>query len=324
MQWTELKARILASGGAKLEGAPADEFIAKSTAGPGAGGIGAVFFREGNHRVKLAVNPNAGSTLVHLGSGKARLIFEGQEYSGELDLVGHHCPRQAFITVSSGCIFHCRYCPVPSQRERRRKPVDEIVAMVEPVLDRVDAISLTSGVLDTIEEEEHYVLEVVAALRRFDLPIGVTIYPLPETPSRLYALGVAEVKFNVEAATPVLFGEMCPGLDRQAILGALDHSILLFGKNHVFSNVLIGLGETDEEMKTCIRDLTGMGVIPELRPLNPAAGLKDYPRPSAERLLRLHTFLSQELDAAGLDPRQAQTMCTACQGCDLIHLRDDA
>lgn len=144
MSWTELKARVLASGGAKLEGAPADGFIAKSTAGPGAGGSGAVFFRDGNHRVKLTLNPKAESTLVHLGSGKAKFLFEGQEYSGELDSVGHHCPRQAFITVSSGCIFHCRYCPVPSQKERRRKTVDEIVSMVRSALGRVDAISLTS------------------------------------------------------------------------------------------------------------------------------------------------------------------------------------
>jgi len=319
----ELKARILSSGGARLAGAPAGTYLAKSTAGPGAGGTGAVFFRQGNHRVKLAVNPDAAGTLVHLGNGKAKLLFEGEEYSGELDPVGYHCPRQAFITVSSGCIFRCRYCPVPAQAGQRRKPVEEIVAMVESVRERIDAISLTSGVLESPEEEEQYVLRVVAALRRFDLPIGVTIYPLQETPVRLHALGVSEVKFNVEAATPRLFSGMCPGLDRQAIFSALDRSVLLFGKNHVFSNVIVGLGETDEEMKTCIQDLVARGVIPELRPLNPASDLKNYPRPSPERLVRLHAILSQELDAAGLDPREAQTMCAACQGCDLVHLRDD-
>lgn len=322
MQWQVLKSRILTSNGVKLDGVPS-RFIAKSTAGPGAGGSGAVFFRQGTHRIRLAVNPNSTNTLSFCPDGKARLSFEGQDYSGILDEIGFHCPRQAFITVSSGCIFQCRYCPVPSQKDQRRKTIKEIVGMVESVRNNIDAISLTSGVLESLEKEEAYVLKVIRALQRFDLPIGVTIYPLPETPEHLHALGVSEVKFNIETATSELFGEMCPGLNREEVLASLDRSVALFGKNHVFSNVLIGLGETDEEMKACIRDLTRRGVIPELRPLNPAAGVKDYDRPSADRILRLHQYLSKELDSEGLDPRKALTMCSACQGCDLVHGRDD-
>jgi biotin synthase-related radical SAM superfamily protein len=322
MRWTELKARILAAGSAKLEGEPADEYIAKSTAGPGAGGRGAVFFRTGDHRVKLSLNPQAGIAIVHDGGGNARLLFEGREYPGQLDVPGYHCPRQAFITVSSGCIFRCRYCQVPYLKEQRRKTVDEIIAMVEAAKGRIDVIAVTSGVLQSIAEEERYVLEVVSALRRFGLPIGVTIYPLAETPARLHTLGVAEVKFNIEAATSALFSEMCPGLDRQVILDALDRSVPLFGRGHVFSNVIIGLGETDAEMEACIRALTARGVIPVLRPLNPVAGLKQYARPSAERLIRLHALLTKALNGAGLDTRQALTMCTACRGCDLVPGRD--
>ena len=55
-------------------------------------------------------------------------------------------------------------------------------------------------------------------------------------------------------------------------------------KNRVFSNVIIGLGETDAELEACIRKLTSHGVIPVLRPLNPVAGLTGFARPTAERL----------------------------------------
>jgi biotin synthase-related radical SAM superfamily protein len=204
----------------------------------------------------------------------------------------------------------------------QRKTVPEIVRMVESVQDRITAISLTSGVLGTIEEEEAYVLEVVHALKRFNLPIGVSIYPGEQTPDRLHGLGVAEVKFNIEAATPKLFAEMCPDLDYDMIWGVLERSVALFGTDRVFSNVIVGLGETDAELALCIRKLTERGIIPVLRPLNPAADLSNRERPSAARLLAASALLESALAAAGLDTTVAQTMCTSCTGCDLVPGRD--
>ena len=153
--------------------------------------------------------------------------------------------------------------------------------------------------------------------------MGVSIYPTEKTPDLLKERGVAEVKFNLEAATPELFAEMCPGLDYDLLWQVLDRSVQIFGKNRVFSNVIIGLGETDAEMETCIRKLTAHGVIPVLRPLNPVAGLTGTPRPAAERLDHLFAVHGQALAAAGLDARLARTMCTSCAGCDLVPGRDE-
>jgi len=195
--------------------------------------------------------------------------------------------------------------------------------MVKSVRNRIHAISITSGVLINIEEEETYVLEVIKSLSAFNLPIGVSIYPTTMTPDRLKELGVAEVKFNLEAATPEIFSWLCPCLDYMMLLHVLERSVQLFGKNRVFSNVIVGLGETDEELETCIRKLTTRGVIPVLRPLNPVGGLAGTPRPSAERLKKIFAIHQQALSEGGLDPRQAMTMCTKCQGCDLVPGRDE-
>jgi biotin synthase-related radical SAM superfamily protein len=321
MQWTDLKARLLAVGQVQLTGEPAERYIARSAAGPGAGGSGAVFFAMGSHRVKLAVSPVSSVEIAHRGDGTADLFFEGERLSGHLLEPGFHCPDQAFITVTGSCIFSCRYCSVP-RIGGKRKTIGEILGMVESVRDHIHAISITSGVLTTIEEEETYVLEVVKNLSSFNLPVGVSIYPTPETPDRLKELGVAEVKFNLEAATPELFSAMCPGLDYGMLWRALDRSVKLFGKNRVFSNVIVGLGETDAELETCIKKLTSFGVIPVLRPLNPVAGLSGTPRPTAERLKRIFAMHEKALAAAGLDPRLAVTMCTNCAGCDLVPGRD--
>ena len=103
---------------------------------------------------------------------------------------------------------------------------------------------------------------------------------------------------------------------------ALASSVPLFGQGHVFSNVIVGLGETDDEVDACIDRLVGLGVVPVLRPLNPVAGCQDCIRPDADRLARAARHLRSALDRAGLDPSAALSMCGACTGCDLAAWRD--
>ncbi|MEI8331374.1 MAG: radical SAM protein [Methanomicrobiales archaeon] len=321
MQWTDLKARLLSVGSARITGKLAESYIARSAAGPGAGVCGAVFFAVGKKRVKLALNSGSAVEIAHHGMGVADLHFEGAVIHGRLLEPGCHCPDQAFITVTGSCIFHCRYCPVPLLGGKR-KTIEEIKSLVEAARHRISAISITSGVMETIEEEESYVLEVIEHLCEYGLPIGVSIYPTGKTPDRLLALGVTEVKFNIEAATPAIFAKQCPGLDYEQLWRVLDRSVELFGKGRVFSNVIIGLGETDGEMQACIRRLSSHGIIPVLRPLNPVAELKGNPRPTAERLKTIFSIHERELKNAGLNPKEAFTMCTRCAGCDLVPGRD--
>ena len=321
MGWTGLKAAMLAGGGCRIEGELPPGAVARSTAGPGAGGAGAVFFASGVRRIRIPLGTDGPAVMVVRADGSATLSCDGETVEGRVEPVGLHCPRQAFVTVSESCVFECVYCPVP-QCKGVRKTIEEIVDLVGAVAGSVDAISLTSGVAVSVEEEEEYVCRVVEALRRFDLPIGVSIFPTPATPERLHALGVAEVKFNLETATPELFAAYCPGLPYETIWAALAAAVPLFGRGHVFSNVLVGLGETDGELDSCIDRLVGLGVIPVLRPLNPVAGCRELARPTPERLLRVARHLSAALARAGLDPSGALSMCGACTGCDLAAWRD--
>ena len=210
--WESLKAQLLEVGTAQLTGADASEYESKSTAGPGAGGRGSVFFSYEGHRVRLNVADDSPITLRHIGGGL-----------GKLEKPGSHCPGQAYITISGSCIYHCKYCPVPANAAPT-KSVDEIVSLVRNA-DDIHAISLTSGVVGSTEEEENRALAVLKELNKFDLPIGVSIYPTTGTASRLREAGATEVKFNLETATPELFAEMCPGMDRDIINTELDEAV---------------------------------------------------------------------------------------------------
>lgn len=319
--WTELKARLLHAGSAYLTGVSADEYIARSRAGPGAGKAGSVFFSMDGRRVRLTLSEAGCVEIEHVGNGQVLLRFEGEEYSGFLEKPGLHCPRQAYLTITGSCIFECRYCNVWKSPGPRRS-IDEIEAMVASVFPDIDAISLTSGVLTDIHEEERYTLDVVRKLQTFHLPIGVSIYPDPETPYRLKEAGVSEVKFNLETATDHLFSVMCPGLVRDDAIAALRAAVSLFGRNHVFSNIILGLGETDDEMTACIEHLCQDGILPVIRPLTPGGDLTGFHAPPPDRIIRIARIHEEMLRKYGLDPTAALTMCPACTGCDLIPGRD--
>ena len=111
MQWEELKARLLEAGSARLSGEPADDFIAKSTAGPGAGGKGSVFFAMGGHRVKLALNPASPVEIIHRGDGIADLYFGGRLISGRLLRPGFTARTRHLSRLLGGVSFPAAIVP---------------------------------------------------------------------------------------------------------------------------------------------------------------------------------------------------------------------
>lgn len=318
--WEPLKAQLLEIGTVQLTGADASEYESKSTAGPGAGGRGSVFFSYEGHRVRLSVVDESPIAIRHIGGGTVMLTYSCIEVLGKLEKPGSHCPGQAYITISGSCIYHCKYCPVPANAAPT-KSVEEIVSLVRSAGD-IQAVSLTSGVVCSLEEEEAKTAEVLNVLHQFGVPIGVSIYPVLGTARSLHEAGAAEVKFNLETATPELFAVMCPGMNRDTINAELDEAVTLFGKNHVFTNLIFGLGETDDQMKAAIDDVCGRGIIPSVRPFSPGGELKDLPRPGFRRFMNLYKHQRSALAANGLDTREAKTMCIACTGCDMVPGRD--
>ena len=108
-------------------------------------------------------------------------------------------------------------------------------------------------------------------------------------------------------------------------MDALAEAVAVFGKNRVFSNIIVGLGESDETLRWTIDGLTEKGVIPVLRAFIPIpCGREEavMERPSQERLLDLARYLKVALEKNGLDGAAALTGCYRCTGCDLTPGRD--
>ena len=338
-----IKAILIAEGSADIE----PELLSTSkalasgpsTAGPGAG-IGSFFFRSGGHLVRLEhwrdpdaalivrrIDEEAAVGGMYGGSDDVVIFYKGRELvRGRIEPALLHCPEQAYITLSESCIFDCTFCPVPKLRGRT-KTADEVLIMVDDAYrtGNLRAISITSGIERSPGEEVTRAADLVKALTKYNLPIGVSVYPTEDSSIRLKEAGAVEVKYNVETMDREIFGRVCADMDLDFVLASLKDAVSIFGRNRVFANFIIGLGESDRTVREGVETLVGIGVIPILRALNPHPlrpdlmdVCPDAARPDADRLLRLARFERNVLDAHGLRADVSETMCLPCGGCDLV------
>jgi biotin synthase-related radical SAM superfamily protein len=324
----EIKAFLIAKGGVDIDEGILGR-ITTPASGPGAG-LTSFFLRFDGHRVRLGIKH--GSQLKASLERDEVVIrdHEKEIVRGYLEDAIAHCPQQAYITVSEVCIFDCKYCPVPLLGGSVKSQKD-VVAAIEQILadpklgNELRAIALTSGIEESAQGEVERIATIVRALReKYDLPIGVSVYPTQSSTKILKDAGADEIKYNVETMDRDLFQRMCPGLSLEFVLQALKEAVQVFGRNKVFSNLIVGLGEDDDSVINGLEELISMGVIPMLRaavehPLRSQEGIR---RPDPDRLLRLARKERELLDKYGLRADVAQTMCAPCTGCDLVPHRD--
>lgn len=324
----EIKALLVSIGSADINEELLEDAVrtTRPSAGPGAG-IESFFFKSGGHRVRLAANKNSPLKVIRSCSD-VMLIKDGKPIvSGRLEPALSHCPEQAYLTISGRCVYDCKFCPVP-RLEGEIKDREEILERVQEAwrTGQLRAISLTSGVESSADEEVKRAVSVVSALRaRYDVPIGVSVYPTETSSEELKHAGATEIKYNVETMDSEIFSRVCPSLSLEHILKSLEKAVPIFGENRVSSNFILGLGESDECVLAGVAKLADMGVIPILRPISPhplRKGDIDVMRPSPERLLSLARATKKILAEHDLRPDLAETMCLPCTGCDITPFRD--
>jgi len=324
----KIKAMLLSIGSADIE----EELLREAarttipSAGPGAG-LESFFLKSGGHRIRLSINKNSPLKVVRDGNNVAVTKDGKAIVVGKLEPALSHCPNQAYLTLSGRCIYDCKFCPVP-KLDGEVKGLDKILQLVEDAhcSGQLKAISLTSGVESSPVDEVKKAVSIVKALRkRYNVPIGISVYPTDTSSEELKEAGATEIKYNVETMDPEIFARYCPELSLGYVLTSLEKAVGIFGKNRVSSNFIIGLGESDECVLTGVKRLAEIGVIPNLRPISPhplRAGETIVMRPSAERLLALAEATRIVLEDYGLRADQAETMCLACTGCDITPHRD--
>ena len=323
----EIKAELLALGKVDVDPSLLPS-PSRSPAGPGTG-LRSIFFKSGGLRVRLEINAESPLKMIEQ-NGDVVILKDNKELvRGKIDPVVAHCPEQTYITISEQCMYDCKFCSVP-KFQGKIKTLEEVLAIIEKVKKegKLTTIAFTSGVATTPENEIERVVEYVKAVKKYNVPIGVAVYPTKDSSQRLWNAGVTEVKYNVETMDKEIFEKVCSGRKGHSldfILTSLRDAVTVFGKNRVSSNIIIGLGESDECVRKGVEYLAKMGVIAVLRPITISPyrqGEISATRPSAERLIRLTKMTHEILNKYDLDVTVSQTMCLLCTGCDLVPVRD--
>jgi biotin synthase-related radical SAM superfamily protein len=333
------KAELLAGGMVKI---PKDFRIpflpSRSTAGPGAGAVGIVF-AFGNTRAKKPISRESGEFELVDTNGQLSIIRAGKEFIAEVELVPTllHAPFQAFVNIDHACIMGCKFCASPRLGHDITKDLtdEKIIAMVRDASKRpgFESVAFTSAVPESPGMTVTRMAGLVKRIREMlpDVPIGVEPYATrPDEVELLRDSGADEIKLNIESFDRDIFEKICPNRDLDAILHAINHSCEVFGPNRVCSNIIFGLGETDETVMEGTKVLANMGAVTTLRALR----MNEYNIPelekclgllvpvTAERMLSLAKEQKKILMSYGLSPLMFKTMCHSCLSCDLVPFWD--
>lgn len=312
--------------------------VSHSTAGPGAG-YGSAVFAFGNHRVKKTISYDDGEFELVVGENGYSLTRNGEPFLENVELrpVVFHSPEQAFFNLDPRCMYHCAYCtsPLLPKDEFKGLTDERIVSLVKDArsVQKIVSVSLTSGVVGSVDSTVDRFVSCVSALRKEfpDMPIGIEPYVATEEHlRRLKDAGATEIKLNLESPDREIFEKVCPELDYDGIWHLLQLAVKIFGKGMVSSNIIFGMGETDEEIEKCFRKLCSMGVVPTLRALrfnsmnreNLEKAIGEQEKMTPERVISLAKMQKRIMEEYGLTTLNLHTMCIECTCCDLVPFRD--
>jgi biotin synthase-related radical SAM superfamily protein len=310
----------------------------RSTAGPGAGSTSIVIAFEGS-RCKKAINRETGEFELVPKDGGYRILRNGQPFLEQVELrpTIAHAPEQAFFNLAQDCIYDCKFCSSRKLDKRITKNLspDRVVQLVLEASKKqgFGSVAFTSAVVDSPEKTVERMLYVVREVRKSlpDVPIGVEPYlsRLSDVED-LKAAGANEIKLNIETFDPERFAKVCGKLHYDFVLEALDHAVEVFGEGKVTTNLLVGLGESDENLLDGVRYFAERGIVVTLRPLR----INDFNREAltealgplvlvtAERIVDLATRAKAIMEECGITSRTYHTMCHECGCCDIVPFRD--
>ena len=210
-----------------------------------------------------------------------------------------HCIN-LLLTYSDGCSACCAYCGLSAQRSGAGKgrsfirvqwpayPLDDIIHRISSRQEAVRRICISMitrrrAVADTVA--------VCTRLRSsFDIPVSLLITPTllgDGDLERLKAAGADKIGVAVDLATPALFdryrGSGVKGPHQWGVYWeCFKRAVDVFGKGFAGVHLMVGMGETEQEMCAAIQRARDMGGRTHLFSFFPEQGssLSEHPRPS--------------------------------------------
>ncbi|MFQ6077101.1 MAG: radical SAM protein [Candidatus Bathyarchaeia archaeon] len=203
------------------------------------------------------------------------------------------------------CLANCGFCTQARSSTSKSSLLSRVVWPSFPserVIDRLGEAARRGSIRRVCVQAVNYrevfddVLGLVSGIRSCsNLPISVSCQPISREGMELLAdAGVNRICVPLDAATEALF-EAVKGrgvgspYSWRGHLKTLEKAIQVFGRGRVTTHLIVGLGETDEDLVRTIQSLVDMGVYPSLFAFTPIPGtsMEGHPRPPLPRYRRI-------------------------------------
>lgn len=245
-----------------------------------------------------------------------------------------HAPDQLFLGLYEYCKVGCKFCPLNvTQGELIHYSLDSIYYDIDMSSDKsYSSIGITTSIpyslsSNDVADEMIFVVRKIREKVGYDIPIGVsTKIPSESAIKRLKDAGANEIRLNIEVPNQAIAQKLMPNKSLEEIYCSLTIACKVFGRGKVSSNIVLGLGESDQDVIYAVRRLAEMGAIATLYPFDPFdnSGLvaARFSRPNAERIYRLAISQKEILDEYQLDASSLLTMCPSCAASHILPGRD--
>ncbi len=242
---------------------------------------------------------------------------------------------------SDKCSANCGFC---SQARKSRGRADMLSRVTWPIFPTERVIS---GIEDAVKKDairrvcvqalnyptvfEDILSITTEILSRVSVPVSVSCQPVDrEEMKKLSEAGVDQMCISLDAATKELFdrvkGQLAGGpYEWEKQRTALRDAVRIFGRNSVSTHLIVGLGETEEEMVRTIQWCVDLGVYPGLFAFTPIPGttLGHHSQPSISnyRMIQIAQYLITNEKIRYMDMRFNEEGCLTDFGVSEEQLR---
>jgi biotin synthase len=194
------------------------------------------------------------------------------------------------------CLANCGFCPQAKSSKSRADMLARVTwpaFSTEQVMARLEAENpiIKRVCIQALNYPEVFsdVLALANEIRlRTSVPLSVSCQPFNLKQMRLLKeAGVDRISIALDAATKELFDKVKGPLTEspyqwETQQKTLMEAVEVFGRNHVYTHLIVGLGETEKEMIQIIQWCTDFGIYPSLFAFTPIPGttLEGLPQPS--------------------------------------------
>ena len=200
-----------------------------------------------------------------------------------------HCIN-LLLTYPEGCRARCAYCglsgsrPGPDSKKsfiRVSWPTYALNEIIERISARQNRVKRICISMITRQRALADTKAICRQLREaFDIPVSLLISPTLVKPSDLKDFrdaGADKIGVAIDLATPVLFdrfrGNGVRGPHKwESYWGCLSDAIQVFGRGKAGAHIMVGMGETEEEMSGILQRVRDMGGSTHLFSFYPEEG----------------------------------------------------